>query len=170
MPAPKGNRNAAGNKGGGRPSPYNEDTPKLAYRLSLLGLTDVEMGVALGVGETTINAWKLAHIEFSEALTRGKLLADAKVAESLYHRGMGYSHEAVKIFMPAGALEPVYAPYIEHYPPDTPAASLWLRNRQPKLWREKTEHDHTVRQVDLSDEELAIERDRLTAKRAITGN
>ena len=25
-----------------------------------------------------------------------------------------------------------YAPYTAHYPPDTQAASLWLRNRQPK--------------------------------------
>jgi len=41
----------------------------------------------------------------------------------------GYTHEATKIFMPAGAEAPVYAPYTEHYPPDTHAASLWLRNR-----------------------------------------
>jgi len=25
----------------------------------------------------------------------------------------------------------------KHYPPDTPAATLWLKNRQPKLWRDK---------------------------------
>ena len=34
----------------------------------------------------------------------------------------------------------MYAPYVEHYPPDTAAASLWLRNRQPKLWRERSEN------------------------------
>ena len=28
-------------------------------------------------------------------------------------------------------------PYTEHYPPDTQAASLWLRNRQPRQWRDK---------------------------------
>jgi hypothetical protein len=33
--------------------------------------------------------------------------------------------------------EPVYAEYTEHYPPDTGAASLWLRNRQPEKWRDK---------------------------------
>jgi hypothetical protein len=31
-------------------------------------------------------------------------------------------HEAVKIFMPAKCSKPVYAPYIEHVPPDTTAA------------------------------------------------
>ena len=32
-------------------------------------------------------------------------------------------------------------PYEVHHPPDTAAASLWLRNRQPKLWRDKHEID-----------------------------
>lgn len=143
MGAPKGNRHAAGNKGGGRPTIYTAETAAFGYRLALLGLTDEEIGHALGVSETTINAWKTRHIEFSEALIRGKVVADAKVASSMYERACGYSHDAVKIFMPAGALEPVYAPYIERYPPDTQAASLWLRNRQPAKWRDKQEHEHS---------------------------
>jgi hypothetical protein len=43
----------------------------------------------------------------------------------------------------AGAAAPVYAPYTEHYPPDTHAASLWLRNRQPTKWRDRQEVNHT---------------------------
>jgi hypothetical protein len=34
----------------------------------------------------------------------------------LYERANGYSYDAVKIFMPAGAKKPVYAPYVEHVP------------------------------------------------------
>ena len=41
--------------------------------------------------------------------------------------------------MPAGASEPVYAPYTKHYPPDTKAALRWLRNRQPDVWRDRQE-------------------------------
>ena len=41
--------------------------------------------------------------------------------------------------MPAGAESPVYAPYVEHYPPDTMAATRWLGNRQRRLWSERTE-------------------------------
>ncbi|MOA55620.1 hypothetical protein D3C78_1794470 [compost metagenome] len=33
--------------------------------------------------------------------------------------------------------------YVEHYPPDTPAASLWLRNRQPAKWRDKIQTEHS---------------------------
>ena len=32
-------------------------------------------------------------------------------------------------------------PCTVEYPPDTTAASLWLRNRQPRLWRDKHEID-----------------------------
>jgi hypothetical protein len=30
-------------------------------------------------------------------------------------------------------------PYTERYPPDTAAAIFWLKNRQPKHWRDKVE-------------------------------
>lgn len=46
--------------------------------------------------------------------------------------------------MPAGADNPVYAPYVEHYPPDTQVTSLWLRNQQPKLWRDKQKIEHAL--------------------------
>jgi len=49
----------------------------------------------------------------------------------------------VKIFMPSGASEPVYAPYTKHYPPDTKAALRWLMNRQPAVWRDRQEVNMT---------------------------
>src|SRR6266851_3127986 len=92
----------------------------------------------------TMAIWKSEHREFYEALVRGGSQADANIAESLYRRGMGYEHLATKIFMPAGAEEPVYAPYVEHYPPDTNAALGWLSRRQPTLWKERQEVDVTA--------------------------
>jgi hypothetical protein len=110
--------------------------------MSLLGLIDQELADALGISHETLAAWKLSYPEFRESITRGKIEADARVAEKLYHRACGYSREAVKIFMPAGAEAPVYAPYTEHHPPDTQAAaSLWLRNRQPAKWRDRQQID-----------------------------
>ena len=123
----------------GRPTSYVPRYAEQAYKLCLLGATDVELANIFEVSESTLNLWKQQHPEFSESIKRGKAEADANVAERLYQRAMGYSHEAVKIFMPQGADRPVYAPYTERYPPDTQAASLWLRNRQPKKWRDKQE-------------------------------
>lgn len=125
----------------GRPTDYKSQHAEQAYKLALLGLTDVQMADIFGVAESTFNLWKLKHEEFSESLTRGKSLADAQVAESLYKRACGYSHKAVKIFNSDGA--PLIVPYTEHYPPDTPAATLWLKNRQPDKWRDKQDHEHT---------------------------
>lgn len=127
----------------GRPTDYRDTHPDQARKLCLLGATDKEMADFFQVSESTLNLWKTAHPKFSESIACGKLAADADVAEKLYHRALGYSHKAVKIFMPAGAAQPVYADYTEHYPPDTQAASLWLRNRQSAKWRDKQEHEHT---------------------------
>jgi hypothetical protein len=69
-------------------------------------------------------------------------VADDLVVRSPYQRSVGYTYEAVKIFMPAGAKQPVYAPYREHVPPDTAAASLWLRNRRKDEWGDKQSHQH----------------------------
>lgn len=123
----------------GRPTSYRKEFAEQAMRLCLLGATDEQMAEFFGVAVRTISTWKSTQPEFLQAITRGKLEADAKVAESLYNRALGYSHKAVKIFMPAGAEAPVYADYTEHYPPDTAAASLWLRNRQPDKWRDRHE-------------------------------
>jgi hypothetical protein len=41
------------------------------------------------------------------------LLFDERMERSLYQHGVGYSYDAVKIFMPAGAKKPIYAPYVD---------------------------------------------------------
>ncbi len=32
--------------------------------------------------------------------------------------------------------------YIKHYPPDPAAAIFWLKNRQPKRWRDRIVNEH----------------------------
>lgn len=125
----------------GRPSSYKREYAEQAYKLCLLGATDKEMADFFQVAESTLNLWKQKHPDFSESITRGKLLADAEVAEKLFQRAKGYSHEAVKIFNQQGV--EMVVPYVEHYPPDTQAASLWLRNRQPAKWRDKQDIEHS---------------------------
>jgi hypothetical protein len=56
----------------------------------------------------------MLHPAFGEALKLGKKEADERVERSLYSRAVGYHYDAVKIFLPYGATEPVYAPYVEH--------------------------------------------------------
>ncbi|WP_293933302.1 hypothetical protein [Sphingobacterium sp. UBA6645] len=55
-----------------------------------LGATDAELGDFFNVTEQTINNWKEAHPEFFESIKKGKDFADAKVAEKLFHRALGF--------------------------------------------------------------------------------
>lgn len=133
-----------GKQKAGRPSSYKPEFTGQVFNYCLLGATDEELADFFEVSVTTIDNWKKEHPEFLGAMKRGKAQADAEVAEKLFQRAKGYSHNAVKIFMPAGKDEPVYADYVEHYPPDTAAAFIWLKNRQSGKWRDKQEVEHTA--------------------------
>lgn len=143
MPAQKGNRYAVGNPGGGSPEKFKPEYCRIAYQMCLLGATDIQLADALGVCETTIGTWKKRLEEFADALKRGKFIADAKVAEALYHRAIGYQHPDEEIKVVDGQV--VRVPTTKHYPPDTGAAMAWLKNRQPKQWRDKHELEITSR-------------------------
>ena len=156
-----------GKKKRGRESTYDPSYAERAYYLCLLGLTNKDLAIAFGKDESTIERWCRKHEDFARALKKGKEEADGKVAESLYHRALGYSHPEEKIFMYKG--EPVRVETIKHYPPDTGAAIFWLKNRQKDKWRDvwNLEHSgkdggaiqHDIRFTDLSDftdEELEL--------------
>lgn len=123
----------------GRPTKYKEEYDEQAEKLCKLGATDAELADFFEVAESTLNLWKLEHTSFSEALKRGKKIADAEVAEKLFKRATGYSHEDVDIKVIDGEI--VMTPLTKHYPPDTIAAIFWLKNRQKDKWRDKTEQD-----------------------------
>jgi hypothetical protein len=125
----------------GRPTLYREEYPDQVRRLALLGLSDEEMADFFEVATSTLYLWDKIHPEFSEARARGKIPADAKVAERLYHRALGYRHEDVHITAFNG--EVTKTQVIKHYPPDTQAATWWLKNRQPKKWQDKSTSEVT---------------------------
>ena len=127
----------------GRPALYRDEFAAQAEKLAALGATDIEMADFFEVDVRTIYRWKHNHQEFCQSLNVGKVKADERVVNSLYQKAVGYEQDAVKIFMPAGAEAPVYAPYREKIAPDTTAAIFWLKNRRPGDWRDKQEVEHS---------------------------
>lgn len=125
----------------GRPTKYHDRLTMLAARLlAEKGMTDVQIAEELEVTEATITGWKKKYPDFFSSLKEGKSSADDKVEAALYQRAIGFVNpKAVKIFMPQGAPEPIYAPYEEYYAPDVAAAFIWLKNRRPEKWRDKHE-------------------------------
>lgn len=127
---------------GGRPTKYNKDLhPLLAEYLATAGLVDKQIAKKLSISEQTLNTWKKEHPEFLESLNNGKKKPDDLVENALLERALGYEHEEDKIFNNNG--DPLIVPTIKHYPPDTTAIIYWLKNRRPKKWRDKTEHEIT---------------------------
>lgn len=142
----------------GRPSSYKDEYAEQARKLCLLGATDDDLAEFFGVSNRTIYRWQTQHDGFCQALKAGKDVADDRVERSLYHKAVGYTFDAVKIFMPSGAAEPVYAPYKEHVPPSDTAAIFWLKNRRKGDWRDKHEHEHSGKDggpIEISDLEFA---------------
>jgi hypothetical protein len=76
----------------------------------------------------------------------------------LYQKAIGYSYDAVKIFLPYGSTTPIYAPYIEHVPPDTTAAIFWLKNRNPTQWRDAWQLEHVTGRYLISDRTLSVKK------------
>lgn len=127
----------------GRPTKYKEEYDKQAYKLCLLGAIDTELASFFEVAESTIYEWKTNHKSFSESIKRGKELADANVASRLYERAMGFTHpdEEIKVLSLGTGMgsEIERVPVTKVYPPDTTAAIFWLKNRQPKKWRDRVD-------------------------------
>lgn len=121
----------------GRPSDYNELFCEFSFKLMLLGITKDDLALQLEINRPTLDNWCNDYPEFSSALTRGGRFANAQTSHSLYQRANGFEREAVKIFQYEG--EPIYAPYMEYYPPDTAAIKMLLVNREPDLWRDRRE-------------------------------
>ncbi len=145
---------------GGRPTAYKKEYEEQAYKLTLLGAVDTELANFFNVAESTIHKWKINHLKFSESIKNGKDIANANVATSMYQKAIGYSHPEDKIFNNNG--EALIVKTTKHYPPDTQAGSLFLRNRTSVAgslginWRDKIEQEITgsISLTDLSDKEL----------------
>ncbi len=142
----------------GRPSDYKDEYAAQASKLAALGATDQEVADFFEVDVRTIYRWKHVHEDFCQSLKVGKDIADERVERSLYQKAIGYEQDEVKIFMPSGADEPVYAPFRAKIAPDTTAAIFWLKNRQSKQWRDRQEIEHSggVKMVPVSADDESI--------------
>lgn len=125
----------------GRPSKFDAVDLDQVRKVAQKGWTDLEMADFFEVAESTWYKWKVDFPDFSEALKEWKVHSNENVERALYERAIGYTHSEEKIFNNNG--EPMVVKTTKHYPPDTGAATLWLKNRAPDEWKDKQEHAHS---------------------------
>ena len=141
----------------GRKSLFKREYIEQIGKLCEFGRTDEEIAYFFNISPKTFDNWKSEYPELMRVLKAGKAVADQRVERSLYNRAVGYNYEAVKIFMPAGREKPVYAPYIEHVPPDVTAGIFWLKNRDPQHWRDVQNVTHVLGKYIISDTPMTEE-------------
>lgn len=94
------------------------------------GLTDEQIASNMGCAASTLYEWKNKYPEIAEALKKSKDMADAEVENALYQKALSG---------------------------DTTAMIFWLKNRKPKVWRDKqnVEMDINKPVVFAGDDEIA---------------
>jgi hypothetical protein len=132
----------------GRPTKYKDEYNEQVEKLCKLGATDKEIADFFDVDESTINNWKSTYPEFLVSIKKGKDLADANVADSLYKRATGYQHEDTYFSNFQGMVSAT--PYTKHYPPDPTSMIFWLKNRRKAQWRDSQNIDLTSKDKELN--------------------
>lgn len=130
---------------GGRPPSYRELYNRQAEIICRFGVIDRDLAEFFKVSEVTINAWKKKYPKFLKSINKGKAFPNEQVRRALFERAIGYEHPEDKIFNDGG--EPLIVPTTKHYPPDTAAAFIWLKNRDPDNWRDK--HEVTIENITI---------------------
>jgi hypothetical protein len=87
------------------------------------------------VHPSTIDRWIVERGEFGDAVRRGRVVADSRVARGLCDRAVGYYRKVEHSVIVDGALKPVTSTI--HYSPNVQACIFWLRNRRRETWGDR---------------------------------
>jgi len=128
-----------GSAGPGRKGAYEPwMADEAADLVGKLGARNIDLANHFNVALSTIDYWIQKRHDFARAVKIARTECMLKMAKSLFHRGMGYSHPDVHIMsqtvkeydengkLTSSRTEPLLIPITKHYPPDTQAAIKYL--------------------------------------------
>jgi AcrR family transcriptional regulator len=101
------------------------------------GFTIEKIAEKCGINKTTIYDWSKKYPDISNAIKKGKEIADIEVENALYKRAVGYDYQ--EIITEDGDNGSKTINKTRHMPPDVGACAIWLKNRKPDKWRDKPE-------------------------------
>ena len=108
----------------------------------------------MGINVATLYEWQERFPEFADAIKKGKRVIDEQVANSLLKRAMGYQYEEETWGKNQEGQMVLIKRIVKLQARDVTAQIFWLKNREPKRWRErveiKNEHEGTIK-VEMGD-------------------
>ena len=107
------------------------------------GLTDEQIFKNLGISRDTFYKYKEKYSDFSEAIKKGKEVADIEVENALFKRAIGYKYkEVIKEVKEIDGKKSTYVKeVIKEMPGDVGAQIFWLKNRKSSKWKDKQDID-----------------------------
>lgn len=123
----------------GRPSTYRAIYAEQVQAFCLLGADDTKLAELFEISEATLYTWKQRHPEFRQAIKNGKDIPDAAVASALYKSATGGHVIIEDRAVSDGKGGTVVVTLKKQLAPEVQAQGFWLKNRQPKLWKDKVE-------------------------------
>lgn len=115
------------------------------------GLTDEQIFKNLGISRDTFYKYKEKYSDFSEAIKKGKEVADIEVENALFKRAIGYKYkEVIKEVKEVDGKKSTYVKeVIKEMPGDVGAQIFWLKNRKSSKWKDKQD-------IDIEDNNVSI--------------
>lgn len=102
------------------------------------GLTDEQIAKNMSVSRATLSKYKKEHQDILDAIKKGKEIVDYEVENALLKKALGYTETLNKQKVTRDG-DVVDITEDVHIAPDSTAIIFWLKNRQPKKWRDKVE-------------------------------
>ena len=113
------------------------------------GLFDCQIAEKMGINKSTFYEWLKSYPKFSDAIKKGKEIADKEIVNALYKRALGYSYKEIREEYAVNAdgvdnegksKKEITVTY-KSEPPNTAALIYWLNNRRPDEWSNKSKLD-----------------------------
>lgn len=120
------------------------------------GATDKDISKYIGISTTTFYEWIKKYPEIKKAVEEGKEPTDIKVENAMYKSALGYfvEEEEFSIQESDRGTTKKTKKTKRYIPPNITAQIFWLKNRNPKEWRDRHDIDSGINVVITGADEL----------------
>ena len=122
----------------GRRGKYSDDFPVIAEDYARQGMRDEDIAKKLGIALGTYYEYKNRHVEFNDAIKKGRQPVDFKVENALLKKALGYSYTEIthEYKIEGGKQKLIGKKRVrKHMPASEVAQIFWLKNRRPDGWK-----------------------------------